>query len=341
MNTMTEAALGIDIAKNKFDVVLLIGGRRRRKTFANSRSGHAHLLQWLRDKGVTFSHACMEATGRYWEALALQLHDGGHLVSVVNPSQVKNFARSKLTRNKTDSVDADLVAEFCLLLKPLRWSPRSPAKRRLRDLVRLREPLLASLIEYRNRLGEGTLCSPASDALGRIIDALEDELASIERAISEQIAACPMLATEIALLTSIPGIGVMTAAGILVELPDISLFRAAKQVAAYAGLSPRNRQSGSSILGPGRLARTGNANLRSLLYLPALTALRFNPLIKAFADNLRSKARLAPKQIVAAAMRKLLHLCFGVLKNAQPFNPNQPAGRQQRAILSPDACATA
>lgn len=341
MNTMTEAVLGIDIAKNKFDVVLLIGGRRRRKTFANSRSGHAHLLQWLRDKGVTFSHACMEATGRYWEALALQLHDGGHLVSVVNPSQVKNFARSKLTRNKTDSVDADLVAEFCLLLKPLRWSPPSPAKRRLRDLVRLREPLLASLIEYRNRLGEGTLFRPASDALGRIIDALEDELASIERAIREQIAACPMLATEITLLTSIPGIGVMTAAGILVELPDISLFRAAKQVAAYAGLSPRNRQSGSSILGPGRLARTGNANLRSLLYLPALAALRFNPVIKAFADNLRSKARLAPKQIVAAAMRKLLHLCFGVLKNAQPFNPNQPAGRQQRAILSPDACATA
>ena len=93
-------------------------------------------------------------------------------------------------------------------------------------------------------------------------------------------------------------------------------------MAAYAGLSPRNRQSGSSILGPGRLARTGNANLRSLLYLPALTALRFNPVIKAFADNLRSKARLAPKQIVAAAMRKLLHLCFGVLKNAKPFNPS-------------------
>jgi transposase len=338
---MTEAVLGIDIAKDKIDVVLLVSGRHRRKTFANSRSGHAHLLQWLRDKGVAVSHACMEATGRYWEALALQLHDAGHRVSVVNPCQVKNFARSKLTRNKTDRVDADLVAEFCLLLKPLCWSPPSTAKRDLRDLVRVRDGLLASLIEYRNRLGEGTLYGPASAALGRIIDALQDELVGIERAISEQTASCPALATEMALLTSIPGIGVITAAGILVETPDMTLFRTAKQVAAYAGLSPRNRQSGSSILGPGRLVRTGNANLRSLLYLPALTALRFNPVIKAFADNLRSKARLAPKQIVAAAMRKLLHLCFGVLKNATPFNPNHSAGQQQHVILSADACTTA
>ena len=340
MTTMTEAVLGIDIAKDKIDVVLLVSGRRRRKTFANSRSGHAHLLQWLQDKGVAVSHACMEATGRYWEALALQLHDAGHRVSVVNPCQVKNFARSKLIRNKTDSVDADLVAEFCLLFKPVRWSPASPAKRHLRDLVRVRESLRASLIEYRNRLGEGMLCGPASAALERIIDALEEELASIERAISEKIATCPMLATEMALLTSIPGIGVMTAAGILAEVPDISLFRNAKQVAAYAGLSPRNRQSGSSILGPGRLARTGNANLRSLLYLPALTALRFNPVIKTFADNLRAKARLAPKQIVAAAMRKLLHLCFGVLKNAKPFNLNQRAGQQQQVTLFADAGTT-
>lgn len=181
----------------------------------------------------------------------------------------------------------------------------------------------------------------APNVQGRIIDTLQDEIAAIERVIVDHIAACPALAMEVNLLTSIPGIGIMTAAGVLIEMPAITLFRSAKQVAAYAGLSPRNRQSGSSILGPGRLVRTGNVKLRSLLYLPALTALRFNPVIKAFADNLRSKARLAPKQIVAAAMRKLLHLCFGVLKNAQPFNPNPPAGHRQRVILSPDACTTA
>jgi transposase len=107
---------------------------------------------------------------------------------VVNPSQVKNFDRSKLTRNKTDGVDAGLVAEFCMLLKPVRWSPPPPTKRQLRDLVRVREGILASLIEYRNRLSDGALCSPASDALGRIIDALEDELAGIERAISPDYA---------------------------------------------------------------------------------------------------------------------------------------------------------
>jgi transposase len=121
---MVQAVLGIDVAKRKLDVVLLREGSKQFRAFANGPSGWRDLLGWLARQQLGQVHACLEATGRYGEGVGECLHQAGHVVSVVNPAQIKDFARSKLGRNKTDRVDASLAAEFCLMFKPAAWTRR-------------------------------------------------------------------------------------------------------------------------------------------------------------------------------------------------------------------------
>jgi transposase len=320
-----EAVLGIDVAKDKLDVMLLCDGRRRFRTFDNIPSGWRQILKWLTEQRLTRVHACLEATGRYGDGIACCLHEAGHVVSIVNPAQIKDFARSKLGRNKTDKVDAALAAEFCLLLKPPAWTPPPKAVRSLRDLVRTSEALHATLTEYRNRKAAGSACAAASRAMSQVIARVKAEIEELDRVIIEHLAADPHLKRSHELLVSIPGIGTTTAAIILAELPDIRIFRGARQVAAYAGLTPRHHLSGTSVHTPARLCRVGNGALRRALYFPTLSAMRFNSLVRALSDRLEAQGRLKPKQIVAAAMRKLLHLCYGVLKTGKPFDSAHPA----------------
>ncbi len=122
---MSEAVLGIDIAKEKFDAALLVGGKVRHKTCRNSTEGFEALALWLEKQEVQKVHACLEATGNYGEDLAVYLHEAGHLVSIINPVRIKGFAQSELLRTKTDKLDAALIARFCLALKPGPWNPPS------------------------------------------------------------------------------------------------------------------------------------------------------------------------------------------------------------------------
>ena len=131
-----NAWLGIDIAKQKLDVAVDWQGRQRAKVFGNDAAGWRDLMAWLNRLGIPQGHACLEATGRDGEGVALALHQAGHRVSVVNPAQIKHFLRTKLGRNKTDKSDAALICEDCRLFEPPPWSPPSPALRELRDLVR-------------------------------------------------------------------------------------------------------------------------------------------------------------------------------------------------------------
>ncbi len=134
---MKLPALGIDIAKLKFDVCLMnTEGKLRHKVFPNTLPGFAQLTMWLTKQGATPPevHACMEATGTYGEALAYHLHAAGHIVSVINPAAVKAFAGSRLSRTKTDRVDAELIARFCAAQQPLAWTPPAPEVRALQAL---------------------------------------------------------------------------------------------------------------------------------------------------------------------------------------------------------------
>ena len=159
---------------------------------------------------------------------------------------------------------------------------------------------------------------------------LNQQIEAITQRIQALIDQHPDLRRQRALLTSIPGIGDNTAALFIAEVPEVTRFETAAQLAAYAGLTPRRHESGSSIHRPGRLVKTGNSRLRTAFYLPALTALRHNPLIKAFAERLKANGKGA-MTIVGAAMRKLVHLAFGVLKHNQPFDPHYLVNLQDSA----------
>lgn len=315
-----SAWLGIDIAKDSFAACLLTAKTTATGLFANTPAGLAKLDHWLKKRKITHVHACLEATGRYGEAPAEHLHAAGHTVSVINPARLKAFGQATLTRTKTDQTDAALLADFCRRQQPAAWTPPDPARRELRALVRRRESLQHLRQQEANRLGSGETSARVRASLKAILAAIDEQLAAIEKLIAQQVKTEPALKRQHALLDSIPGIGPQTAAALLGEI-DFGAYPSARQVAAQAGLTPRQRQSGTSVRGKPRLSKQGSSQLRRILYFPAIVAMRHNPTIRTFAQRLldRGKPKMA---VVCAAMRKLLHLCYGVLKTGLAFDPN-------------------
>ena len=149
---MSAPVLGIDVAKLKIEVALLVDGKVKNKSFKNTMEGFEALALWLRKLGTPQVQACLEATGNYGEDLAIYLHEAGHSVSIVNPARIKGFAQSELIRTKTDKIDAGIIARFCLAMRPETWIPPSPEVRLLRALVRRADSLIDMLTQEKNRL---------------------------------------------------------------------------------------------------------------------------------------------------------------------------------------------
>jgi len=311
----------LDIAKATFDATLLQDERTYHRHFPNTQDGSTQLHTWLRAHLTLPAHACLEATGCYGEPLALFLHQQGVRVSVVNPLRVKAFAQSELTRNKTDKADAALIARFCATQRPPLWTPPPPERRQLQALVRRLQSLEAMRQQERNRLDVEASGSPIGVSLTEHIAHLEQQIGALQQQMAAHLQAYPSLRRQAELLQSIPGIGEKTAVRLLAEVPLLGQYRSARQAAAYAGLSPRRRESGSSVRGKTRLSKIGNAAVRRALYLPAVVAMRANPLLREFAKRLLAAGK--PKMaVVGALMRKLLHQAHGVLKHNRPFDPN-------------------
>jgi len=320
--TATTTALGIDIAKAKFDVCLIrSSGKAKHKVFANNRHGFEQLIRWLDSHQVSQLHACLEATGTYGEPLALFLYDAGFVVSVANPAAVRAFANAGLSRTKTDKVDAELIARFCLAQQPAAFVPPAPELRELQALVRRLESLIEMRVMEENRLSAGGLTEAVSHSLDEHIRYLVEQIKQTTRLIRQHINNHPDLKQQSDLLDSIPGIGETTAALLLAEIVNIKQYTSARQVAAYAGLVPRERRSGTSVRGRVCLSKIGNARLRKALYFPAITALRSSDFFKAWAEPLRTRGK-SKMSVIGAAMRKLIHLAYGVLKTGKPFDPN-------------------
>lgn len=318
---MTLPCLGIDIAKAKFNACLIRPeGRLKHKVFPNSQAGFEQLCDWLEKQGVWQAHACLEATGTYSDALAADLHARGHMVSIVNPAAIKSYARSVLSRTKTDHVDASLIAQFCAERRPAAWQPPAPELRELQALVRRLDSLIEMRTAEENRLSSGINVEAVRASVEELLAHLSEQIERTQKLIREHIEGHAGLKLKRELLDSIPGIGETTASALLAEVPDITQCRSARQVAAFAGLVPRERQSGSSVRGRVRLSKIGNARLRKALYFPAVTALRCSPFFQAWAEGLlkRGKSKMA---VIGAAMRKLIHLAYGVLKTGKPFDP--------------------
>lgn len=311
--------LGIDVSKGDFHAVLVHEEHTAKKSFPNSKKGFAQLDAWLRNRGAEKIFACMEATGAYWRALATHLHEVGHTVAVVNPRRIKAYAESELLRTKTDAVDAALIARFAMAQRPDAWKPWPAEILELQGLSRHLEFLKRSRAQHETRAQTPGLPDWVVTSSEELIAQLDTQISELEKAIRDHIDRHPGLKSKRDLLTSIPGIANTTAAAILAEMPTIEQFASSQAVAAYAGLSPQLRQSGSSVRGKPRLCKTGNARVRKALYFPAIVAQQHNPTLKAVAQRMRAAGK-NPMVIIGALMRKLLVLAYGVLRSGKPYD---------------------
>jgi transposase len=318
---MQQPVLGIDVAKATLAVCLLLATGTHRSEFANTAVGHQQLLAWLRKHKLTQLQACLEATGTYGEDVALALHEAGHVVSVVNPARIAAYAKSQLARTKTDPSDAALIARFCAKEQPPAWSPPAPEVRELRALVRHLEALRQIRQQEANRLSSGSPSPLVAQAVQEHLAFLDHQITDLIAQIDQHIDKHPDLKEQRDLIATIKGIGPRTAATLLAELGDVRAFGSARQLAAYAGLNPREYTSGSSVRKRTRLSKTGNAAIRKALYFPALSAVQHNPLLSALRTRLLARG-LSKMAVIGAAMRKLLHLVYGVVKTGRPFDPH-------------------
>jgi transposase len=311
--------LGVDIAKRKFDCALLIGETRfRTKVFDNNAAGIEACLAWIAKQSAGQPvHGCIEATGPYGEALACALHDAGHTVSVVNPARSRAYAESLGVRTKTDAVDARTLALMCKGNKPKPWTPPPASIRQLQELVRRLDALTEMHTQEVNRRGVAHEVVVAS--IEEMLVSLEKHIETIKAQIAQHIDQDPTLREQRDLLATIPGIGPSTTAWLIAEL-NAKQFACARQAAAYAGVTPAHRQSGTSVHGKPKLSKRGNGRLRKTLYWAAITALRHNAIVRAMGERLRKRGK-HNMAIIAAAMRKLIHIAFGVLKSGRPFDP--------------------
>jgi transposase len=315
-----DAWIGIDVSKATLDVcVLRSTGKSKSRQFANGPLGCQKMLSWVDSLAGSDRHFCMEATGAYSHTVATFLVDKGERVSVENPARIKYFGMGEGILNKTDKVDARVIAMYAQQKNPEAWRMSRPEVQHLVALMRRLQAIEAHLGQERNRLSEPSLDQEVARSINTIIQALQQEIGRLEAQVREHIDQHPRLRADKELLTSIKGVGEKLAHWILAEMPDPSQFQDAKSACAYAGLSPMEYSSGRTVRHRTRLSKAGNNNLRKALYMPALAASRYNPIVAALYQRLieRGKCRMVA---IGAAMRKLLMLAYGVLKTRVKFD---------------------
>ena len=315
---MNTAYLGIDISKDKFDAVLLENDRIHRAPFANTPAGFRQLLKWCKKLCADGLHVAMEATGKYGVALAEFFYAAQIKVSIVNPMLIYHYGRTCLSRNKTDEHDAELIARYCQQHQPRLWQPRRADLQVLQELVRAREQMTQTRVRTQKHLEE----SPTAVAKyfrGQVA-LLKRHIKNIEQQIIKCVEDHPQLRQEVQLLSSIDGIGHLTACTVLSIIPPVDQLESARQLAAFAGVTPSQRQSGKKA-GKTRLSKFGHQRLRTALYFPALAALRANKRAQDLASRLGQTGK-SKMVIIGAIMRLLCHLIYGVLRTRKMFDPN-------------------
>ena len=321
-------SLGIDVAKAKLDCLLLdhSTGKQRDKTVPNTAAGVRTLLKWLEDRGVVLAElvVVMEPTGVYHELTAEALHAAGGRVHLVNPARARNFALALGQRGKTDAADCRSLAQMGAQQQLPRWTPPTPSARMLKALLARRAALAEDLQRERNRLekAQATLVPRVvSQSIAQAIAFIEQQLSTLQREIDDHIDRDDDLQHKRKLLLSIDGVGSRVADEIT-SILGCMRFDSAEQLACYLGLTPQRWESGTSVRGRARISKAGPPRLRQLLYMPAIVAKKHNPHVRELYERLLARGK--PKMVaITAAMRKLVHLCFGVVHSNQPYDPSR------------------
>lgn len=325
---LPRAFVGIDVAARTLAVVIAQPPQppAAAQTVANTSGGWRELAQYLAQQGLVPAHSLvvLEATGAYWQGVATSLVAWGWSVSVVAPGSARHYAQARLRRAKTDAVDAAALAAYGHDLRPACWVPAPAEVQALQLLIRQRDDLIAMQTETRNRqhaLSQLPLVPAAvRTPLAALLTLLCEQIAALDAAIRTQAEQAATIASDIARLQTIAGVGLLTAAIVVAETDGLRRATPA-QVVAYAGLDPAPHESGTSVRGAGRISKTGNARVRQAVYMAAVSAVRYNPVLKAFYARLLARGK--PKKVaLVAAARKLLVLMITLLHTGRTFDPD-------------------
>jgi transposase len=320
---MSLPVLGIDVSKKTLHLALLKDEQAKplHKTCPNNVAGYQEMVGWLKTRKLGPVQVCLEATGWGEEAAATALVEAGHRVSLLNPHPVRQFAGVVAPRTKTDKRDAEVLALYGLRnqadLKA--WEPPPPEYLELRELVRRREALVEMRTQELNRLQHPPATKTVQRSLDELVGHLDRQIEALEREINDHIDRYPHLKHRSELLQSIKCVGPITAAWFLGEANTlVDYLEKPRQLLAYCGMTLKRKESGTSVRGKPKLSKYGNRELRGALGMPAKTAMRWNPVVKALAERLLAKNK--PFKVVwGAAMCKLLTLMFVVVKKDQRF----------------------
>ena len=342
-----DAWVGVDVSKETLEAGVVVGHEEvqlrelRLESFARTKAGSAEVLRWAEECAASRMQGVeerprllvvMEATGRYSLELAAWLLTVSPSVrlAIINPAQAKAYQQSLGVRNKTDQVDARCLALYGRERNPRPYVPPSPELAELQALSRQRDVLLSTLVAERQRARN----SSPSKLLTRIqkdhIRYLEHQIHKIEEAMEQVVARSEQLTRDVELLDSIPGVGRKTAIVILAELGDLRRFERARQVSAFAGLSPRKHQSGTSIHKRTRLCKQGNPRIRTALYMATLSIIGRNNPLASYYQALVEKGKAKPAAM-GAVMRKMLVLMRALVRSATPYQSDYYNSRQSLA----------
>jgi transposase len=318
---MSRAALGLDVAKATIEVCLLRPNEKRgdRTKIDNSIAGGQRLLSWLHGTRPEDIHVCLEPTGKYSRVIASFLHNSGLKVSQVNSYAVLHHGRSKNYRNKTDKIDAYLLADYCLKEDPSAWEPPAESQVQLAELQARIDDLEDLIQQEKNRLNSGCLSAIVQADIEEHIVQLTVRKERMEKAAKQLVETDGLLSANFKILKSIIGIADKSALALLSAV-RFEQFDKPRSVGCFAGLTPRKYQSGTSVLHHECISRRGSTQLRKRLYFPAMVAMQCNPQMRAFAERLRDRGK-APKVIICAVMRKLLVLAATLIRKQEFYDP--------------------
>lgn len=315
-----SAFVGIDVAKNSFDIATPLdkGKFRTKAKLPNNVKGYEVLEAWLDTHSEPGAWVVMEATSVYHQGVADFVHALGYRVCVVNPAVIHQYGKEELRRVKTDKADAKLIASYAQdkHARLREWVPEPAPRRHLRALVRRLEDLQEIQQMESNRLDVAE--DKVKESIESVIRHVKNQIAETKKAIKDSIDDDPDLRQKRDLIVTIDGLGDVTAALILAELGDPLEYKGPKSIVAFAGLNPSRSSSGESS-GPTHISKIGSKRLRTGLYMPGMVGLKHNAVLRELKTRMQVGGK-APKEIICAAMRKLLHLVYGVLKSGKPFD---------------------